>query len=228
MADLVIRAVLLLALAACEPARVEPPPLAEPTLGAISRGSDDRDAPLVVLLHGYGARGDDLVPLAEELADRLPNVQFACLAAPHAMPEGGRYWWPREDRSLAIGARREVIRWLDANAPRAVIVAGFSQGAMLSIDVALEWDREVTGIGALSGAPIDLERWTERLTRRRPSLFISHGRADRVLAYEDAEAIAARFRDANAEVRFVAFEGGHTIPPAVRDAFRAYLEERAR
>lgn len=217
----------ILCLLACEPQASERPAPIEPSLHAIWRGSTDRSAPIVVLLHGYGARGDDLVPLAESFAQRLPRVRFACLAAPLG-GASGRFWWEFPDRG-SIGraaARSEVIEWLDANRSERVILAGFSQGAILSIDVALEWDRDVAGIGAFSGGRADGSRWPERLRRRAPSLFISHGRQDRVLPFEDAERIADEFRAAGADTRFVPFDGGHSMPPIVTDAFVEYVDAR--
>jgi phospholipase/carboxylesterase len=205
---------------------VDPPVDPPPSIGVVWRGSADPVAPLVVLMHGFGARGDDLVPLASRLATRLPDVSFACLAAPHGHRNGGRRWF--DSLAELASSRRDVIEWLDAHRRERVVLAGFSQGAIMSIDIALAWDGTVAGIGALSGAPPDRFGWQRDLSRHAPSLFMSHGRTDRVLSFAAAERVADRFREAHAEVRFVAFDGGHSIPPEVIDAFVVYLEERIR
>src|SRR5690606_1507095 len=66
-------------------------------------GDRESDAPLVVLLHGYGAAGDDLVFLAEELHRRLAGrARFALPEAPLRGPANGRAWWPMARRDLPI------------------------------------------------------------------------------------------------------------------------------
>ena len=52
---------------------------------------DERGGTAVVVLHGWGAEGTDLVPLAEEL--KRPGVRFFVPAAPLAEIGGGRAWW---------------------------------------------------------------------------------------------------------------------------------------
>src|SRR5690606_16937923 len=90
-------------------------------------------------------------------------------------------------------ARRDVIAWLENERPAGridparTIVAGFSQGAMLAADVAIEWDRQLAGAIILSGGPIAMERWGARMRERRPPpILITHGEQDPVLAFSGA------------------------------------------
>jgi len=132
----------------------------------------DKGGLLVVLLHGWGAQGDDLVPLAREL--RHPRARFLVPAAPLPRPGGGRAWWQldRNDRPLQVSsaelppgfqpnpqltaARRAVQALLhDARqryAPDAIALAGFSQGAMLALDLALHVTRD--GLDDTQPAPL--------------------------------------------------------------------------
>src|SRR4051812_16502216 len=123
----------------------------------------DKGGLLVVLLHGWRAPGDDLVGLAQQLAQ--PKSRFLVAAAPLAEPGGGRAWWRLDasDRPAHAGsdelpanyqfnrqvaAARQLVQSLlrDATrryAPDAIALAGFSQGAMLALDVALAADPPV-------------------------------------------------------------------------------------
>src|SRR5436305_10101517 len=117
----------------------------------------ERGGSAVVVLHGWGAPGDDLVPLAEALA--RPGVRFFVPAAPLPEMGGGRAWWHLDPNvrpphastdQLAAGfqptpavvAARAAVEGviatvIDRHAPTTMALVGFSQGAMLSVDVAL-------------------------------------------------------------------------------------------
>src|SRR6185503_7795958 len=78
-------------------------------------GGTDRegggDGPLVVLFHGFGAPGDDLVPLWRQLA--VPSaIRFAFPEAPLDLSGGARAWWmidmERLERALRTGALRDM------------------------------------------------------------------------------------------------------------------------
>lgn len=240
---------LVLLIAACE-APSEPAPRASAqTTEAPCRlhvewvGEPASDAPLVVLLHGYGAPGDDLLGLARELAGAT-GARIALPEAPLALPGGGRAWWHLElggarpaDRGAErppglARARRELVAWLDAQrargqlVPERTLLAGFSQGAMLAVDVALEWEVRPAGVGVLSGGPLDEERWVRRLGERAPPpFFVSHGRSDPLLDVRAAERLRDRVEQRGGRITFVPFDGRHTIPPEVRSAWAAFVVE---
>lgn len=251
---LVIAAIACVAIACAEPPTPERLRPMERTAERDARalrarwvGEPTGGGPLVVLLHGYGAPGDDLVPLAEVLAARLDGrARFALPEAPLARPGGGRAWWRIDDlgaRPADRGAdvpaglaeaRRDVIAWLESErsagrlAPERTVLAGFSQGAMLAADVALAWEHRVAGVAMLSGAPVDEERWRERMRARTPPpFFLSHGRQDPLLAFSAAGRLRRTLEEAGADVAFVPFDGGHTIPPPVVDAVPAFLRRVA-
>ena len=153
--------------------------------------------------------------------------------APLARPQGGRAWWPidhgprpsdrgRETPEGVVAARQRLVSLLEqlrrqgTIEPAETYLAGFSQGAMLAQDVALEWDATVAGVVMLSGGPIDEERWRRRLTSRAPvRVFVSHGRSDRVLAFAAAQRWRQRLEVAGSDVTFAPFDGGHQIPRPV-------------
>src|SRR6187401_1902434 len=102
---------------------------------------------LVVLLHGYGANGDDLIALADEWRARLPGAVFVAPNAPEAIPgmPGSLQWFPLTLRDPteywrgAVAARPAVDRFLDAEltryrpSPGRLVLVGFSQGTMMAL-----------------------------------------------------------------------------------------------
>lgn len=240
----VLALLLLLGCSAERPAaRVPSSEDAPRSLDARWVGDPASDAPLVVLMHGYGAAGDDLVFLAEELHGRLEGrVRFALPVAPLPGPANGLAWWPLDlgdERPADRGgeappglarARRDVIAWLEGQAregrldPARTVLAGFSQGAMLAADVGIEWDRELAGVVMLSGGPIDLARWERRMRERRPPPFlITHGRGDPLLAFAAAASLRERIEQAGGSARLLAFDGRHGIPPIAVGTMEGFL-----
>ena len=190
---------------------------------------------VVVLLHGWGAPGDDLVPLARELA--RPDTRFVVPAAPLPRPGGGLAWWPldldRRQRALARGQdiAAEVPEGLPAARtrvqallkevrtryrPEVLILAGFSQGGMLALDVALAADPPVDRVAVLSGTLIAENLWRGWMAReKKPPVFMSHGRGDPILPFVTSERLRSLLAEHGFSVTWVPFEGGHEIPEVV-------------
>ena len=188
----------------------------------------------VVLLHGYGAGGDDLVGLARAL--RVPtSVRFVLPAAPLALDAAGtaRAWWPldlsasrtrdrRDEVPAGLAAARAqvdaLLDRLEAEGQR-VVLGGFSQGAMLTVDVALQRPRPLAALAVLSGTRLDGAAWRAGLGRvRGVPVLLSHGTADAVLPVEPARVLRDELAGAGADVTWLEFEGGHTVPRAAVDA----------
>ena len=218
-------------------------------LRVVLTGGSDRkgggSGPVVVLLHGFGAPGDDLVPLFRIL-DVSRDVRFAFPQAPLSPPEmasyGGRAWWPRDlerlqgrDRSNEVpqglaSARDKLIACLDALqadlgvGPERVILGGFSQGGMLSCDVALRAAPAFAGLALLSTALISQEQWRPRIAAyTHLPVFQSHGRQDPVLPFAGAQRLRDLFTEVGCNVDWVEFNGGHEIPMSVLTGLSAFI-----
>jgi len=161
---------------------------------------------LVVLCHGLGADGHDLIDLAPTWAHALPDALFVSVDAPYAHESGfGRQWWSVEDRSPAVMATgaRLAAGFLDAfitaelarlGLPaEAYALMGFSQGAMTVLFTGLRRAAAPRAILAFSGALVAPETLTAELANRAPVLLV-HGEADDVVP-------AQRSRDAEAALR---------------------------
>jgi phospholipase/carboxylesterase len=207
-----------------------------------------------VLLHGFGAGGDDLVPMAAELG--TAGVRFVFPAAPLELAGGygeSRAWWmldlARLEAELARGqprdrrdevpeglaaARATMLRLLDQlearlpTAGRPLVLGGFSQGSMLALDVALHRARPPAGLALMSSTLINAAAWQPRLaTLAGVPVVLSHGRADALLPYAVAETLRDLLRGAGATVEWVPFVGGHELPRAVMAAVGAMLARLA-
>jgi phospholipase/carboxylesterase len=197
----------------------------------------------VVLLHGWGAPGDDLVPLAEVLA--RPRTRFFMPAGPLAEMGGGRAWWhldasdrpahawddrlpadhrPNHQVTAARAALQALLRQIvDRHRPDSLALGGFSQGAMLSLDVALAAAPAVDRVFALSGVLLADSLPGLQALAVRPPVFVSHGRRDGVLDFQGGERCSQLLARHGHAVTWRPFDGGHEIPPPVVEALRAFL-----
>jgi phospholipase/carboxylesterase len=211
--------------------------------------------PAVLLCHGFGAPGDDLVPLAEAL-DPKGRWRWFFLEAPLSlgtMGIPGRAWWHIDmvalQRAMASGdlsARMEETPPGLAEARAAVegalaaleqehhversklVVGGFSQGAMVTSELALHATPPFAGLAILSGALLSRARWQAAATERGAAVHVyqSHGRRDPILPFAGAEKLGALLQAAGATRTFVPHGGGHEIPSEVLVGLRAFLVER--
>lgn len=128
--------------------------------GTEQAGGDLRG--IVVLCHGYGAPGDDLVGLAPEAIRRRPSlaahVRFVFPAAPLAMdgPFGGRAWWPLDMEKIQRALESGEMRDLSRDVPEGAVVARRAVHALVDETLrtsGLGMDRIVLG-GFSQGAMI--------------------------------------------------------------------------
>jgi phospholipase/carboxylesterase len=149
---------------------------------------------LVVLLHGYGADGNDLIGLADALAPALPRTAFASPHAPHpcGMAPMGREWFPLARRDPAeyvrgVEAAAPLLdRFLDAECgrvgvpPERLALVGFSQGTMMALHVGLRRRRPLAALVGFSGRLVAPERLPREMTSPCPVLLV-HGTDDELL-----------------------------------------------
>jgi phospholipase/carboxylesterase len=110
-----------------------------------------------------------------------------------------------------------------------VILGGFSQGAMVSCQVAFTTDAPLAALLLLSGTPLNEAAWKTGMANRRGlPVFMSHGRGDDILPFDLAEGLRDELAAAGLDVTFVAFEGGHEIPEEVVAKLREFLDKLAR
>jgi phospholipase/carboxylesterase len=177
---------------------------------------------LVVLVHGYGADGQDLIGLAQHWRDLLPTVAFAAPNAPMRIPGGPGYQWfpisridPHEMQKGVEVAGPTLDEYLDGELarlglpPERLALVGFSQGTMLSLHLGLRRKVRPAAIvgfsGLLPGAPLGGEI---------PPILLTHGDSDTVIPPPAMFLAANQLGLAGARVQWHLARGmGHGIDP---------------
>ncbi len=227
-----------------------------------SDGHGGGEGPLIVLLHGFGAPGKDLVPLSQYIS-APPGTRFAFPAAPLTLDSGmsagdfglmdSRAWWLldierlqrlmlaagggfaalTEDVPNGLSAARQQLdtallamqKELQVPAGQ-IVLGGFSQGAMLSLDLALRTELQLGGLLLMSGSMICAKEWLPRLPARAGlPVLQSHGQKDMLLPFAIAQTLHEKLLAAKWQAEFVPFAGGHEIPPVVLKAASRFVQQ---
>ena len=168
----------------------------------------------VILLHGYGANGDDLIGLAPPLSKILPDTVFMSPNAPHRCaqnPFGGLQWfdvWEGDDYdrlSQIELASATINAFIDSQLERLglsdknLALLGFSQGTMLSLHVGVRRIKCPAGILGYSGRLEAPEKLADEILVRPPIMLI-HGEEDPLLSIDLMESAAGQLRKNGIEV----------------------------
>jgi phospholipase/carboxylesterase len=180
---------------------------------------------LVILLHGLGADGNDLIGLAPYWSRLMPNAEFLSPNAPFPcdMAPYGYQWFSSQDRSreAALGGVRAAAPLLDAFIDEALeerglsdsdlALVGFSQGTMMSLFVGLRRDKPVAGIVGFSGRLLAPDLLASEL-RSRPPILLVHGTEDPLVPYTSLADAETALKEAEVPVETVTSVGlGHSI-----------------
>jgi phospholipase/carboxylesterase len=208
-----------------------------------ARKGPETAAALVVFLHGYGADGADLLGLADVLAPHLPGVAFVAPDAPEHCAGGGFgfQWFPipwldGSPQALAEAgldaAAVDLNAFLDARldaeglTPDRLVLVGFSQGAMMSLHVALRRNRPVAGVVAISGRLLRPEALAAEISARPPVLLM-HGDQDAVVPFEDMGKAGDALVGAGVATYGHVMQGtGHGIAPDGLGVALGFIRER--
>ncbi len=192
---------------------------------------------LVILLHGYGSNGADLISLAPFWAEALPGAAFVSPNAIEPVPQapGGYQWFPianLDPHLMEQGVRmaaQSVDRFIDRelekyalDASRLALV-GFSQGTMMALHVALRRDKQVGAVLGYSGLLVGAGSLKEQM-RSKPPVLLIHGDRDPTIPMpfmlEAAEALAEAGHGAQWHISYGV---PHSIGPDGLDLGGAFL-----
>ncbi|HVY51120.1 MAG TPA: phospholipase [Devosia sp.] len=179
---------------------------------------------VMVLLHGYGADGADLIGLGAQWRDAWPDMLFVAPNAPWACARNpaGYEWFALGDRPVedfrregADRVRPVIVNFLidlwsqTGLSARDTVLCGFSQGAMMALHVGLALDRPVRGVIAFSGALIPPPPpWS------KPPVALIHGDLDSVVPVALCDEAERILRAEGIEVRrHIEQSMGHGIAP---------------
>lgn len=200
---------------------------------------EQKNPPLLILLHGFGSNEEDLFSFASELPDQLLIVSAR---APFDMNFGGFAWY-----AITLDANNEKFSDLDEARQSLTKIAtfidyikttyktdsnntfllGFSQGAILSYALSLNYPNKVQHVIALSGYI------NEELTPKEVSdlhistdYYISHGSVDQVLPIEWARKAPVYLNANKLQNVYSEYPVGHGVAPQNFHSFKAWIEAR--
>jgi phospholipase/carboxylesterase len=188
----------------------------------------------LILLHGWGASGNDLEPVGQTLKELL-NLQpdavvLRSLAAPdpHPAGAGALQWynmhqpgWPEiPQAAAALGERLEQELMAAGGDP--LVVLGFSQGAAMALEVATAMP--VAAVLAFSGYPHP--NWYPQPNQPLAPIFLAHGSKDTVVPLSAHQVVLERLRVAGAAPDCFVFKGDHSIPFEAIAAAANFLKGR--
>ncbi|MEZ4802693.1 MAG: alpha/beta fold hydrolase [Gelidibacter sp.] len=198
------------------------------------------NAPLLIMLHGYGSDENDLFSFASELPKELFIVS---VRAPYPMQPYGNAWYAinfdaemnkwndteqaKESRDLIANFIDEACKTYPVNKNN-VTLLGFSQGSILSYAVALTFPEKVKNVIALSGY-ISEDILTENLRLKdysHLSFYCSHGNMDQVIPVEWARNAPKLLEKLKIEYTYSEFPVGHGVAPQNFYEFRTWLDSK--
>jgi phospholipase/carboxylesterase len=179
---------------------------------------DDAELPLVIVLHGRGADANDLADIAPYLDDGYRFV-FPNAPKPFEPYPGmamGYTWfdgWPAE-RSSIVASRNELLSFIDEivakypTPPGKIVLSGFSQGGLMSIDVGFRTPHQLAGLVVMSGAVYE-----EDLPPFRGDLpvLLVHGLMDDVIPVLVAHRARRVLESAGVDVDYDEYAMGHQV-----------------
>lgn len=176
----------------------------------------------LILLHGWGANGQDLLSLAPILG--LAGWQIYCLEAPFSHPQipGGYMWYDLTDFEHKPGletSRAALSEWL-ATTPldlSRTVLAGFSQGGAMTLEVGL--GLPLAGLVVLSG----YLHPQLALPITAPPILMIHGQADLVVPLNIAQASYQELQQAQIAVNYQELNMGHEINLAAMESVRDFI-----
>ena len=189
--------------------------------------SNSRPNALVVLIHGYGSNGNDLISLAAMIQPSLRDAAFVAPNAPSQISGmvAAHQWWPIETFSMAERAAGAAVAapGLDAFiteeleraqlASDRLLLVGFSQGTMMALHVGLRRPDPVAGVIGISGMLVAPERLKLDIHSRPPVLLI-HGTEDDVVPFRSMELASTVLAEVGVSVETHASPGvRHSVGP---------------
>ena len=199
-----------------------------------------KNAPLLVLLHGYGSDENDLFSFADE----LPNELFILsLRAPHKLQPYGNAWYAinfdaqqnkwndveqaQEAMKIIVSCIEQACTQYDLDKNN-VSLLGFSQGCILSMALAINHPELIKNVIGLSGY-ICKEFIEEHRTKKDFShldFYCSHGSSDQVIPVDWARETPNFLTEKGIKHKYSEFPVGHGVAPQNFFEFRKWLIER--
>lgn len=195
---------------------------------------DHEEAPMVIVMHGRGADANDLADIAPVVDAGagfryvFPNAPKPWEAAP-GMTFGFTWFdgWPPRGNSIAE-SRALLLEFIDGvtkrypTPPGKLVVAGFSQGALMALDAGLRVDPPVAGVVVMSGGLYEEDLSHLRAKRTVPVLIV-HGTMDDVVPVNAARRARRVLEEHGFDPEFHEFPMGHHLTPESMEVVASFV-----
>lgn len=197
------------------------------------------NAPVLIMLHGYGSDENDLFSFASELPEDLFIIS---VRAPYQLQPYGNAWYAINfdadqgkwsDNKQAVKSRDKIAHFIDEVIDAYPIdknnvnLLGFSQGTILSYAVALSFPEKINNVVALSGY-INLDIITKGFQDKNLSnlsFYCSHGSVDQVIPVDWARKTPDVLKKLNIDHVYEEFPVGHGVAPQNFFALKDWLKQ---
>lgn len=199
----------------------------------------NKEAPAIIMLHGFGSDENDLFSFASELPSEYAIIS---LKAPIPMQPYGNAWYniyfdsnndKFSDDEQAITSRELVVKCIDeiiekypVNA-REINLLGFSQGTILSFSIAISYPSKIKNVIGLSGyinEAILKDNYRDN-DFSHLNIYTSHGTVDQVIPVTWAQRTAPFLKELGIKCTYSEFPVGHGVAPQNFYEFKAWLEQ---
>ena len=181
---------------------------------------------IILLLHGFGSSGTDMISLAPQWQDALPDTLFLAPHAPQrcSMMGAGYQWWGLSGfapSALAAGAAsaapaidafidRKLAQYGLTEADLALV--GFSQGTMMALHIGLRRPRAVAAVVGYSGMLAGSAGLAHDFSK--PRVLLVHGTADPVVPVAALHMSESELKRLGVEVTtHISYGVGHSVDP---------------
>ncbi|MES3036414.1 MAG: alpha/beta fold hydrolase [Bdellovibrionota bacterium] len=187
---------------------------------------------LMIVMHG---RGDSMKPFQkfdEEM--QIPEMNYLLLNAPRKFLDGfSWYGEPPYQREGVVRIRQKLMQLLEQLEKQGwksknIFLFGFSQGCLISADLALNYPKKLGGVVGISGYFHFFPRWKTALSKqakRTPWIF-THGFKDDVLDIDDTRFGVNKLKEAGLDVEWVELNKRHTLEDDEYPIIRRWVKER--
>ena len=201
---------------------------------------EGKDAPLLILLHGYGSHEQDLFSFASELDDRYTILS---LRAPYDLGFGGHAWfnidftpegikvYDDSEIQSSLALVKDFIQQAKTTygvGNEKVILAGFSQGAILSYLIGLSDPEAIDGVLAMSGfiRQHSLTESSDKEKLKQLAICITHGTEDPVISIQQARESKAYLEEQGLTFEYHEYPMAHGISPECLAEIRQWTKKQ--
>lgn len=198
--------------------------------------------PVLIILHGYGSDENDFLDLAKSVDPRF--MKFT-LRAPNLVHQGAYCWYRlnfltngdftydyeevKTSRAKLLAFISEACKTYALDSTQ-VFIMGFSQGAIMSYELALFAPAKIKGILPLSGRLMKESRNHKTTQKELAGLkvFIAHGNSDERIKPVESELAMAYLKSKQIVAEYKTYNMGHSVSAEETQDIKLFLSKEAK